>query len=87
MRFAVLNETNDLVENVIVASASQKDELETALGRTLIDASPLGLAIGDLCVGGGDWTRNIDGEQVKLPIGNNSAVAEAIAILEGADTQ
>lgn len=86
MRFAVLNETSDLVENVIVANASQHDELEASLGRTLVDASSLDMQIGDF-FNGVAWTRNIDGEQVKLPIGDNSAVAEAIAILEGADTQ
>lgn len=86
MRFAVLNETHDLVENVIVANASQHDELEASLGRTLVDASILGLTIGDF-FNGVAWTRNIDGEQVTLPIGDNSAVAEAIAILEGADAE
>ena len=86
MRFAVLNETNDFVENVIVANANQHDELEASLGRTLVDASVLDLIIGDF-FNGAAWTRNIDGEQVTLPIGDNSAVAEAIAILEGADTQ
>ncbi len=30
MRFAVLNETHDLVENVIVANADQHDELEAS---------------------------------------------------------
>lgn len=86
MRFAVLNETNDLVENVIVANANQHDELEASLGRTLVDASVLDMTVGDF-YNGVTWTRNIDGEQVALPIGDNSAVAEAIAILEGADTQ
>lgn len=86
MRFAVLNETNDLVENVIVANADQHDELEASLGRALVDASVLDLMIGDF-FNGAAWTRNIDGEQVTLPIGDNSAVAEAIAILEGADTE
>lgn len=86
MRFAVLNETHDLVENVIVANANQHDELEASLGRALVDAAPLGLTIGDF-FNGVAWTRNIDGEQVTLPIGDNSAVAEAIAILEGADTE
>lgn len=86
MRFAVLNETNDFVENVIVANANQHDELEASLGRTLVDASVLDLIIGDF-FNGAAWTRNIDGEQVTLPIGDNSAVAEAIAILEGADTE
>ena len=84
MRFAVLNETNDLVENVIVARADQKEELEASLGRTLMDAGVLGMNIGDY-FNGSAWTRNVDGEQMKLPIGDNSAVAEAIAILEGAD--
>ena len=86
MRFAVLNETSDLVENVIVANANQHDELEESLGRTLVDASVLGMTVGDF-YNGVTWTRNIDGEQVTLPIGDNSAVAEAIAILEGADTE
>lgn len=86
MRFAVLNETNDLVENVIVADIEQHDELEASLGRALVDASVLDLMIGDF-FNGAAWTRNIDGEQVTLPIGDNSAVAEAIAILEGADTE
>lgn len=86
MRFAVLNETHDLVENVIVANASQHDELEASLGRTLVDASSLDMQIGDF-FNGVAWTRNIDGEQVTLPIGDNSAVAEAIAILEGADAE
>lgn len=86
MRFAVLNETHDLVENVIVANANQHDELEASLGRTLVDASSLDMQIGDF-FNGVAWTRNINGEQVKLPIGDNSAVAEAIAILEGADTE
>lgn len=86
MRFAILNETHDLVENVIVANANQHDELEASLGRTLVDASSLDMQIGDF-FNGVAWTRNIDGEQVKLPIGDNSAVAEAIAILEGADTE
>lgn len=86
MRFAVLNETHDLVENVIVANANQHEELEASLGRTLVDASSLDMQIGDF-FNGVAWTRNIDGEQVKLPIGDNSAVAEAIAILEGADTE
>ncbi|MDY2836221.1 MAG: hypothetical protein SOW46_13610 [Candidatus Aphodomonas sp.] len=86
MRFAVLTEDQKFVENVIVGRADQKEELEAALGRTLMDAAPLGLEIGDL-KNGEAWTRNIDGEQVQLPIGDNPAVAEAIAILEGVDAE
>ena len=86
MRFAVLTENHEFVENVIIAQAAQKDELEAALGRTLMDAAPLGLTVGDY-FNGAAWTRNVEGEQIVLPIGDNSAVAEAIAILEGADTQ
>ena len=86
MRFAVLSANHEFVDNVIVANVSQKDELEAALGRTLMDAAPLGLTVGDY-YNGSAWTRNVDGEQMVLPIGDNSAVAEAIAILEGADTQ
>ena len=47
MRFAVLSQDERFVENVIVADASQKEELEAALSRTLLDAAPLGLAVGD----------------------------------------
>lgn len=86
MRFAVLNADGDMIENIIVAREEQRQELETALGRTLMDAAPLGLEIGDL-KNGEAWTRNIDGEQVQLPIGDNPAVAEAIAILEGVDAE
>lgn len=86
MRFAVLSANQEFVDNVIVAKEDQKEELEAALGRTLMDAAPLGLTVGDF-FNGVAWTRNVDGEQVALPIGDNSAVAEAIAILEGADTQ
>lgn len=86
MRFAVLSADQQFVDNVIVANENQKEELEAALGRTLLNAAPLGLTVGDF-YNGAAWTRNVDGEQVKLPIGDNSAVAEAIAILEGADTQ
>lgn len=63
MRFAVVK--SDMVENVIVANESQKEELEAALGAELVDAQPYGLQIGDLRVDG-RWTRNQDGEQVVL---------------------
>ncbi len=83
MRFAVLNETNDLVENVIIARADQKEELEASIGRTLMDAGVLGMNIGDY-YNGAAWTRNVDGEQVTLPITIASADAEeALAILSG----
>ena len=82
MKFAVLSENGKFVENVIVAKETQKAELEHALGRKLMDASPLGMAIGDF-YNGKDWTRNVDGEQVALPIGDDPAVEELLAILEG----
>lgn len=63
MRFAVVK--SDMVENVIVADAAQKEELEAALGAELVDAQPFNLQIGDLRVGA-NWTRNQDGEQVVL---------------------
>lgn len=82
MRFAVLSANQEFVDNVIVANESQKDELEAALGRTLMDAAPLGLTVGDY-YNGAAWTRNIDGEQVVLPVGVSADVAEALAILNG----
>ena len=85
MRFAVLTSDHMMVDNVIVARADQQQELQTALGRALVDAAPLGLTIGDF-FNGVAWTRNVDGEQVALPIGDNPAVAEALQILMGGDT-
>ena len=82
MRFAVLTEDQEFVDNVIIAQAAQKDELEAALGRTLMDAGPLGLTVGDF-YNGAAWTRNIDGERVLLPVGVSADVAEALAILNG----
>lgn len=83
MRFAVLTIDETMVDNVIVANAEQKEELEEALGRTLLDAAPLGLTVGDLKQGD-NWTRNVEGEQVVLPIEQDDpAVAEALAILSG----
>lgn len=82
MRFAVLTENHEFVKNVIVAKETQQEELEAALGRTLIDAGPLGLTVGDY-YNGAAWTRNVDGEQVVLPLGDSADVAEAIAILNG----
>lgn len=86
MKFAVLSADHMMVDNVIVAREDQQQELEAALGRALMDAAPLGMQIGDL-FNGANWTRNVDGEQVALPIGDSAAVTEAIAILEGADDE
>ena len=82
MRFAVLSANREFVDNVIVANESQKDELEAALGRTLLDAAPLGLTVGDY-YNGAAWTRNIDGEQAVLPVGVSADVAAALALLHG----
>ena len=81
MRFAVLTADQTMVDNVIVARADQQQELQTALGRVLMDAAPLGLQIGDL-FNGSDWTRNIDGEQVTLPIDPNPDVTEVLDLIE-----
>ena len=63
MKYAVIKE--NAVENVIVADAAQKAELEAALGAELVDAQPFNLQIGDMGVGA-NWTRNQDGEQIVL---------------------
>ena len=81
MRFAVLTEDQEFVDNVIVANEDQKEELEAALGRTLMDAAPLGLTVGDF-YNGAAWTRNIDGEQVALPLDANPDVTEVLNIIE-----
>lgn len=81
MKFAVLSADNQFVDNVIVARESQKEELETSLGRTLLDASPLGLTVGDY-YNGAAWTRNVDGEQVTLPLDENPDVTAILQIIE-----
>lgn len=81
MRFAVLTSDHMMVDNVIVAREDQKQELEAALGRVLMDAAPLGLEIGDL-FNGANWTRNVDGEQVVLPLEENPDVNEVLDIIE-----
>ena len=86
MRFAVLTENHEFVENVIIAQAAQKEELEAALGRTLMDAGPLGLTVGDY-YNGASWTRNVDGEQVSLPLGDSADGEEALAILTGKEEE
>ena len=86
MKYAVVK--NDMVENVLVASPEQKDELEQALGAELVDATPYGLQIGDMRVGA-NWTRNDEGEQVILTgrptyselNAKNQEMQEALAIL------
>lgn len=86
MKFAVISKNGKTVENLIVMKPEQKEEIENALGRTLMDASPLDMAIGDF-YNGKSWTRNVEGEQVPLPVGDNPAVAEAIAILNGEEME
>lgn len=86
MRFAVLSQNQEFVDNVIVAREDQKEEMEAALGRVLMDAAPLGLTVGDF-YNGAAWTRNIDGEQVVLPVGVSADVAEALAILNGEEEE
>ena len=90
MKYAVVK--SDMVENVLVASPEQKDELETALNEELVDATPYGLQIGDMRVGA-NWTRNQDGEQITLDENATydelvAHIAELEAILKGkeADT-
>lgn len=63
MRYAVVK--NNIVENVIVAKEENKEEMETLLNATLIDASAYNLQIGDMKVND-NWTRNDEGEQVIL---------------------
>ena len=63
MKYAVVK--SDMVENVLVASPEQKEELAQTLGAELVDAALYGLQIGDMRVNGA-WTRNDEGEQVIL---------------------
>ena len=64
MRYAV--NKNGVITTVIVVNPEQKEEMETALGATLEDASIYGLTQGDMWVEGKGWTRNRDGEQYVL---------------------
>lgn len=79
-KYAVIK--NNFVENLIVCSEEQVAEMEAALNATLMEATPLGMEIGDY-YNGAAWTRNVDGVQTPLPIGDNPFVAQALAILEG----
>ena len=74
MKYAVVR--SGMVENVLVASTEQKEEVEQALGAELIDAAPYGLQIGDMRVNGA-WTRNQDGEQITLE--ENATYDELVA--------
>lgn len=74
MKYAVVK--SNMVENVLVASPEQKEELEQALGAELVDAAPYGLQIGDMRVGA-NWTRNQDGEQITLD--ENATYDELVA--------
>ena len=74
MKYAVVK--SDIVENVLVASPEQKEELEQALSAELVDAAPYGLQIGDMRVKGA-WTRNQDGEQITLD--ENATYDELVA--------
>ena len=76
MKYAVVK--NDMVENVLVASPEQKEELEQALSAELVDATPYGLQIGDMRVGT-NWTRNQDGEQITLT--ENATYDELVAYI------
>lgn len=79
-KYAVIK--NNFVENLIVCAPEQVAEMETALNATLMEAAPLGMEIGDY-YNGAAWTRNVDGVQTPLPIGDNPFVAQVLAILEG----
>ena len=63
MKYAVVKD--NVVTNVLVADAAQKEELEASLNAELVDASQFGLQIGDMRVVT-NWTRNQDGEQITL---------------------
>lgn len=74
-----------MIEQIITAREDQQTELEQVLGYRLLQAAQLGLVMGDM-YNGAAWTRNIDGEQVALPIDTPSQDADIIfAILEGRD--
>lgn len=79
-KYAVIQE--NFVVNLIVCAPEQVAEMEAALNATLMEAAPLGMEIGDY-FNGECWTRNVDGVQTPLPVGDNRAVAEALMILEG----
>lgn len=79
-KYAVVK--GNFVENLIVCAPEQVAEMEAALGAALMEAAPLGMEIGDY-YNGAAWTRNVNGVQTPLPIGDNPYVAQVLAILEG----
>lgn len=80
MTYAV--KKGDFIENLIVAHASQVEELAAALGAELIDPSEYGLTIGDFW-NGENWTRNVNGEQTVLePIVPEPTTEERVTELE-----
>ena len=79
-KYAVIQE--NFVVNLIVCAPEQVEEMEAALNATLMEAAPLGMEIGDY-YNGAAWTRNVNGVQTPLPIGDNPYVAQVLAILEG----
>lgn len=86
MKFAVLSENKLFVENVIILKENQKEEFEVIMGRKLMDAAPLGMEIGDF-FNGKNWTRNIEGEQVALPIRDDPAVEEILEIMREVEAE
>ena len=80
MTYAV--KKDDFIENLIVAHASQVEELAAALGAELIDPSEYGLTIGDYW-NGQNWTRNVGGEQTVLePIVPEPTTEQRVVALE-----
>ena len=80
MTYAV--KKDDFIENLIVAHASQVEELAAALGAELIDPTEYGLTIGDYW-NGQNWTRNVGGEQTVLePIVPEPTTEQRVAELE-----
>ena len=56
-----------VVENIIIADEDQVEALSRVMKRELVDADLLGLQVGDKRESD-VWTRNIEGEDVSLPI-------------------
>ena len=68
MRIAVIASGEPaVVENIIIADEDQVEALSRVMKRELVDADLLGLQVGDKRESD-VWTRNIEGEDVSLPI-------------------